>query len=117
MRKISLVRLLFRPVSTIRDIWRVCKHIEIHFSVKAKEDPKAAFPQDGYVSIDTFHVVIPASTFLLLKPAMFPVDYKYINGTKTWFIKKDKSISHTVFSKDEMTALHVAERLDTANGN
>lgn len=109
MKKISLVRLLFKPVSAVRHIWEVCRHIEIDFKVKAS--PKTApLPKDGYITLDTFHVVLTVAAYEQLKAGLFRLDYSYINNQKVWHIK-DEPISISAFTKDEMTALHVAKRL------
>lgn len=107
--RLNLARLLFRPVSSIKHIWNVCKNIEIEFKVKAAEKDKP-LPQDGFVTLDTYHVVIPVATYELLRPALFRLDYQYVNSNKLWHIK-DENIPVSVFTKDEMTALHVAKRL------
>lgn len=109
--KINLVRLLFKPVGTIKHIWNVCKHVEVEFKVNVNDKSKdAPLPQDGFVSLDTYHVILPVATYELLKPALFRVDYQYVNSSKLWHIK-DEKIPVSVFTKDEMTALHVAKRL------
>lgn len=109
--RLNLVRLLFKPVSSIKHIWRVCKHIEVEFKVKAEEKNKdKPLPQDGFVCFDTYHVVIPVATYELLKPALFRLEYNYIGSSRVWSIK-DEKVPVTAFTKDEMTALHVAKRL------
>lgn len=110
MRKINLVRLLFKPVDTIKHIWNVCKHVEVEFKAKIpdkkKDDP---LPRDGYVTLDSYHVVLSVAAYEQLKAGLFRLDYTY-SKEKLWFIK-DEVIPVTVFTKDEMTALHVAKRL------
>ena len=111
MRKISLVRLLFKPVSTIRHIWEICKRVEIDFKVKIDEKKKdAPLPLDGYVTLDTYHVLLSVPAYNQLKAGLIKLDYSYINNQKVWHIK-DSEIPITSFTKDEMTALHVAKRL------
>ena len=111
MRKISLVRLLFRPVSTIKQIWQVCQAIDIEFKVKAQDKAKdVALPHDGYVTIDCYHALVPVSVYKTFKDSALRLDYSYHNSNKVWAIK-DGVIPVTVFTKDEVTALHVAKRL------
>ena len=111
MRKISLVRLLFKPVSTIRHIWEVCRRVEIDFKVKIDDKKeKAPLPPDGYVTLDSYHVVLSVAEYNRIKDGLFRLDYSYINNQKVWCIK-DAEITTTAFTKDEMTALHVAKRL------
>lgn len=109
--RLNLVRLLFRPVSSIKHIWNVCKNVEVEFKVNVNtKDKDAPLPRDGFVTLDTYHVVIPVATYELLRPALFRLDYQYVNSSKLWHIKEEK-IPVSVFTKDEMTALHVAKRL------
>ena len=111
MRKINLVRLLFKPVDTIKHIWQVCRHVEIDFKVKISDKKKdAPLPLDGYVTLDTYHVVLSVPAYNQLKAGLFKLDYSYINNEKVWHIKSD-DVPITAFTKDEMTALHVARRL------
>ena len=111
MRKINLVRLLFKPVDTIKHIWSVCKHVEVEFKVKTSDKKRdAPLPHDGYVTLDAYHVVMSVPAYEQLKAGLFRLDYTYINSQKVWHIK-DESLPISVFTKDEMTALHVAKRL------
>ena len=111
MRKINLVRLLFKPVDTIKHIWSVCRHVEVEFKVKTDNKQKEGpLPIGGYVTLDAYHIVLSVAAYEQLRAGLFRLDYSYINNQKVWSIK-DEGVPISVFTKDEMTALHVAKRL------
>jgi hypothetical protein len=114
MKKLTLARLLLRPIDTFKHAYKIFKSIEIEAKVYVKDGQKEAdLPPDGYVVYSS--LAFPVETWRLIKPSLIKVDYNYTNNGKVWEIKDDMSVHTNVLTKDQMTALHVAKRFKDAS--
>lgn len=112
-KKFTLSRFLLRPLAAFRRAHRIFKAIELHPVVHVTETGSDKVGPDGWVIYNS--VAFPASTWALIKPSVIAVDYKYVGGERLFFIKQDQSIYTTGVTKDDMTAMRVAQRFENAS--
>ena len=115
MKKLTLARLLLRPVDTFKRAYKIFNSIEIKTQVFVKDGLKVGdLPADGgYVVYNS--LAFPVDTWRLIAPSLIKVDWSYANGGRMFAINDDSSIHTHVLTKDQMTAMHVAKRFKDAS--
>lgn len=114
MKKLTLARLLLRPVDTFKRAYKIFNSIDIKAEVFVKDGTKEEdLEPGGYVVHGG--LAFPVETWRLIKPSLIKVDYNFTNNGKVWEIKSEQNIHVNVLTKDEMTALHVAKRFAGAS--
>jgi hypothetical protein len=66
-----------------------------------------------FARIEVQNIVIPYSMFALIEPHIVRLDYDYIGSKKCWTIHGEQKISVSPMHKDDLTAMHVAKKLES----
>ena len=112
-KKFTLSRFLLRPFEAFKRAHRIFKSIELHPIVHVTETGSDKVAPDGWIIYNS--VAMPATTWALIKPSLVKVDYKYVGGERLFYIHQDQSIYTTGITKDDMTAMRVAQRFENAS--
>lgn len=65
--------------------------------------------------MDTQHLLMPYDMYKLIEPHIIRLDYDYdyVNGSRAWKLHKDNRVSFEALHKDALTALQVAQKLES----
>lgn len=112
-----LIDIAFRPFKNAKKVLRLMKMIEyvpvVHATPIPKDIEQTKNTATVFTRIDSPNIVLPYDVFKLLEPYIVRLDYDYMGSARHWHLHKDQKLTTQTLHKDDLTAMYVAQKLET----